>query len=282
MKPWPLRRILRERPPETSVEAFRRADRYRHVGRYVEALELVAHGLALDPNNVTGHLLAAYLHHAARTLDAARGEFRWVLARDPHHARALLGLARLALEEQDVDGCRELLGRALGYYRDFPEAQALMDAMAGAREPAAEAATADVATLERLRLPAAARALLVARHEGHVLVARPPGAHDAAAADTLVRLMRLAAATLGRSGLGPVRRALLEDDADTQFVRTDGDLLVALVLPRTMDVTQGLLEVNRVWAGALHELGLASGAPTPTATPSTASSSSGDSRRRAS
>ena len=276
-----LRRIWgghgRHRQP-TTVEAFQRADRYRRVGRYGEAVELVTYGLTLEPNNVTGHLLAGYLHHAARTLDAARQEFGWVLAHDPYHARALLGLARLAFEQGDVAGCHDLLRRALRYYPDFPEARALLDGIVTPR-PAEPAPAREGARLDRLRLPATGRALLIARHDGHVLAARPGGPQDGESSARLAQVLRLAAATLTRSGCGPLHRAILEDDADALFVRTDGDLFVSLALPRTLEVPQGLLEVNRLWAGALHELGLASVAPPA---PAVAEVATSDSKRRAS
>jgi tetratricopeptide (TPR) repeat protein len=276
-----LRRIWggRGQRASTTVEAFRRAERYRRTGRYAEAVELVTYALTLEPNNVTGHMLAGYLHHAARTHDAARDQFRWVLARDPHHPRALLGLARLALEEGDLVGCHDLLARALRDYPDFPEAKALLDGVATAPPPA-PAPVRTGARLERLRLPNAGRALLIARHDGTVLTARPGGPQDAETSGRLAQVLRLGAATLARAGCGPLHRAVLEDDADALFVRTDGDLFVSLAVPRTLDVTQGLLEVNRLWAGALHELGLASA--TQSAPPATVPAATTDSKRRAS
>ena len=111
------------------TDLFGQADRLRREGRYAEATTLVTSGLALDPNSVTGHLLAAYLHAAQRTIEPAKREFRWVLGRDPVHPRALLGLARLALEEGDLVGCRECLSSALRAYPDFPEARAVLDAL---------------------------------------------------------------------------------------------------------------------------------------------------------
>src|SRR5687767_4891848 len=142
----------------TLVEAFRRADQFRREGRLPEAMKMVTHGLRLDPDNITGHLLAAYLHAAGRAMPLAQAEFHWVLARDPNHARALLGLARIALEEGDPASCRDLLGRALRFYPEFPEAQALLDAVAAPRAPEPPAAVA----VDRLRLPGHGRSLVVA------------------------------------------------------------------------------------------------------------------------
>src|SRR5688500_19317705 len=111
-----LRRMWAPRRALTLVEAFRRADQFRQEGRLPEAMTMVAHGLRLDPDNVTGHLLSAYLHAAGRAMPAAKAEVEWVLARDPNHARALLGLARIALEQGLVESWRGLLGRAPRFY----------------------------------------------------------------------------------------------------------------------------------------------------------------------
>src|SRR5262245_2714708 len=149
------------------TDLFGQADRLRREGRYAEAATLVTSGLALDPNSLTGHLLAAYLHAALRTIEPAKREFRWVLSRDPVHPRALLGLARLALEEGDLVGCRECLSSALRAYPYFPEARAVLDGLTASPRNAAPAAAP--ARLERVRLPGAARALVVMDAHGQVL-----------------------------------------------------------------------------------------------------------------
>lgn len=236
---WNPRRAQR-RP--TPVELFALADRRRRDGRAAEAAQLVAAGLAADPNNLTGHLLAAYLHMAARTIEPARGEFTWILRRDPAHPRALLGLARIALEEGNVDACRESLGHALRLYPDFPEAKALLGATAARPSPAA----VPVSPLERLRVPPLARAMVALDPGGTVLLARPEGTADHC--QRLARTVALATAALRSGGLGAPRRAVLSLGDEAQFVRIDADLVLALVLPGTTPITQGLLEVNRVWA----------------------------------
>jgi tetratricopeptide (TPR) repeat protein len=241
-----LRRMWAPRRALTLVEAFRRADQFRHDGRLPEAMTMVAHGLRLDPDNVTGHLLAAYLHVAGRAMPAAKTEFQWVLTRDPNHARALLGLARIALEQGEVESCRDLLGRALRFYPDFPEAQALLAVVAAA--PVLPAAPAAVA-VDRLRLPAHGRSLVTARHDGVLLGAEPRDVDEGPRAAALARILSVAAAALARCGFGTVRRTVIEDADEAVFARTDGVMLVALTLPRTTAITQGLLEVNRLWAG---------------------------------
>jgi tetratricopeptide (TPR) repeat protein len=270
-----LRRMWAPRRALTLAEAFRKADHFRREGRLPEALKMVAYGLRLDPDNVTGHLLAAYLHAAGRAMGPAKAEFQWVLARDPHHARALLGRARIALEERELVSCRELLGRALRFYPEFPEAQALLDAVAASRAPAPAAA---VAVVDRLRLPDHGRSLVVARHDG-VLVATGPGHVDEGPrAAALARILGVAAAALARCGFGAVRRAIMEDTEDAVFTRTDGTMLVALALPRTTATTQGLLEVNRLWAGVRQV-----DAPASSSAPVTAATTrDGASDRRAS
>jgi tetratricopeptide (TPR) repeat protein len=232
------------------TDLFGQADRLRREGRYTEAATLVTSGLALDPNSITGHLLAAYLHAAQRTIEPAKREFRWVLSRDPVHPRALLGLARLALEEGDLVGCRECLSSALRAYPDFPEARAVLDALTAA-SPTNATPTAAPARLERVRLPAAARALVVVDAQGQVLAERPE-VEDAG--PRLARIAGLAGAALQRAGFGPLRRAIIDDHEQTEFVRSDSTLTLGLALPRTTPIPQGLLEVNRLWGTVQHEL----------------------------
>jgi hypothetical protein len=85
---------------------------------------LVASGLLLDPDNVVGHLLAGSLHPMLREMGKARTSFERLLALEPTHPRALLGLARISLEEGDTGACTDLVRRALARYPDFPEAKA--------------------------------------------------------------------------------------------------------------------------------------------------------------
>ena len=205
------------RRPETAAELFGQADRLRRAGRFGEAAQLVVRGLSLDPASITGHLLAAYLHVARRTIEPARRQFRWVLERDPSHPRALLGLARIALEEGDVEGGREALVRALRAYPDFPEAQALLDGLVTRRSTPSPARP----RLDRLRLPASARALLALSGDGSVIAARPEAA--AAGGRRIARAASLAAAALRRAGFGALRRGIVEDAEETHFLRADAD-----------------------------------------------------------
>lgn len=257
------------RAPLTVAEALRRAEQRRREGRYTEASALVERGLALDPGNVTAHLLAAYLHTARRAPAPAKEEFRWVLGRDPNHARALLGLARIALEEGDARVCHDLLRRALRFYPDFPEAAALMEVFHARETAPAAAKAAPAPRVERLRLPGTGRALIVGRTDGGLIASQPVADDAKDVAEALGRTLRLARAALGRAGLGELHRAITEDGHDAVFTRTDGELFVSLALPRATDPTQGLLDVNRLWSATLHELGLAAGSPAaaPSSTP---------------
>jgi predicted regulator of Ras-like GTPase activity (Roadblock/LC7/MglB family) len=264
-----LRRLWGARRTSVTVaEALRHAEQRRREGRYIEAGELVARVLELDPQNLHAHLLAGYLHAARRAPTPAKAEFRWVLGHDANHPRALVGLARIALEENDARVCHDLLRRALRYYPDFPEAAALLDALhareaSAARTPPAPAA----ARMDRLRLPGGGRALIVGRVDGGLIASLPTTDDAKEVAEAVARVLRLAAGTLGRAGLGAPHRAIVDDDHDAVFIRTDGELVVSLALPRATDPTQGLLDVNRLWAATLHELGLADAPPTSPATP---------------
>ena len=252
------------------AEALRRAEQRRREGRYAEARALVARALELDRDNLHAHLLAAYLHAARRESFAAQAEFRWVLGHDPTHPRALLGLARIALEEHDVAACRDLLRRALRAYHDFPEAAALL-AVVQPRDDATVPAAATIPARPRvqgLRLPGSGRALIVSRADGDLVAAQPiaDDAKDVAAA--VARMLQLGTATLGRAGFGRLHRAIVDDGRDAIFTRTDGEIVVSLALPRATDPPQGLLDLNRLWSAALHELGL--GAASSTTAPEAA------------
>jgi tetratricopeptide (TPR) repeat protein len=253
--------------PLTVPEALRRAEQQRREGRYPEAAALVARALELDPGNLHAHLLAAYLHVARRAPAPAKEEFRWVLGRDANHARALLGLARVALEEGDARTCHDLLRRALRFYPEFPEAAALLEAVR-AREAAPSTTAHAAPRVERLRLPGTARALIVGRADGSLIASQPVADDAKDVIEALARTLRLATAALARAGLGPLHRAIVDDGHDAVFTRTDGELVVSLALPRASDPTQGLLDVNRLWSATLHELGLAATSTVaPPATP---------------
>ena len=126
-------------------------------GASEDAAELVADALIREPASVVGHLLAGSLHMALRESGQARTSFERVLALEPTQPRALLGLARLALEDGEAKTCRDLLSRALARYPDFPGGTRPAGCRAGSRaerRPQARGDTGDRAdgdTRSRLR-----------------------------------------------------------------------------------------------------------------------------------
>ena len=121
------------------------------------------------------------------------------------------------------------------------------------RAPASRPAAPPPATpLERLRLPSLAREFVLLGADGGVLAARPETAAEHS--ERLARAMSLAAAALKSARLGAPRRAIMEVGDESYFVRADPALTLALALPRTTQITQGLLEVNRLWAAAGQEV----------------------------
>jgi tetratricopeptide (TPR) repeat protein len=237
------------------VQLFRRASRYRDDGRFEEAADLVASGLRVEPDSAVGHLLAGSLHAVFREMHLARASFERVLALDPTHPRALLGMARIALEEGDRTASAGYLQRALERYPDFPEATALLDVVTSLEALPAPALTSVVSVrLDRLRAPSECRELLVARADGALLAAQPRGPRIQEATARLTRVCRLGGAMLERARLGGLKHAVLERAEETRFVRTDGTALLSLLLPREPDVTPGLVHLERVWANCTAEL----------------------------
>ena len=167
-----MRGALGTRAPSAS-ELFRQADRLRHEGRSEEATLLVQEGLRRAPTSSAGHLLAGYLHLGARRVEPARASFRTVLALDPDHPRALLGLARIAIESGDPAAARPYLERALQYHSDFPEARALEDMLASWPSDAGD--TVEVAETAQaptgVALPEGTRDAILARLDGTVVFA---------------------------------------------------------------------------------------------------------------
>jgi len=235
--------------PRSAASLFRLADQYRHEGRYEEAAELIAEGLRVAPNIAVGHLLDAYLHVVFREMPAAKTSFRRVLALDPYHPRALFGLARIALEEGDIEGCRPFLDRAIQYFPDFPEAKALQEMVATWSAPATAAPSA-VGTIntERLRLPQSARDLILTHTDGTLVFAQGGEERQRQLALHMTQVYRIASATLARAGLGAMRRGVVESASEMTFVRSDGGVILGIALPRETEVGAGLVQVGRVWA----------------------------------
>lgn len=241
------------RPP-TAVELVHRADRERREGRLEEALTLTQDALAHDPSNLLGHLLAAGLHAAFRRTDLARSEYRAVLRLDRQQPRALLGLARISLEEGDPAACRGLLTEALHVYPDFPEARALLDVVSTMRAPAE--VTATPGRIERLPLPVGSRECVVTRPDGSVVFAYPSAGAAKTLGGHLVRLSRVATATLARAGLGALEEAVIESSAGATYIRSDSRLILALTLPRDVAMGTGHRHLDGLWDRCVAEMGL--------------------------
>jgi tetratricopeptide (TPR) repeat protein len=224
-----------------------------------EAEALVTQALHIDPRNGFALLLSGYLHAAARRSDAARTAFRTVLAMDPDHPRAMLGLAKTDLEAGDVASSRELLERALRFYPDFPEARALLDVVRGLLTGRGEPAPGPLTALQfrQLALPPGTRECMVVGLDGTVLFSHPVSRTRQALADHLVRVAGMASAALGRAGLGAVRRGAIRSNPGTTFLVSDSRVLLALTLPPDAEPAAALREAEALWTRCMDELGAA-------------------------
>ena len=250
---WTARTSGRRSP--TTVQLFRQATLHRNAGRFEEAAALVQRGLHLDPDNVVRLLLAGSVHAVFRETQLAQTAFERVLALDPTHPRALLGMARMALEAGGVGTCADFLRRALGRYPDFPEARALLEAVSHAgADTAPRPAPTSAILVERLRVPQESREALLARIDATLICAQPHGTSTEEVAARTSRLCRLTGALLTRSGLGPLTYAVLEGAAETTFLRADGEIVLSLAFGRDIEISAGLTHVERVWANCHHEL----------------------------
>lgn len=245
-----------ERRLPTSRQIFRQAQRFRDEGRIEEAAARVVSGLLLDRDSVVGHLLAGSLHLMLRERDKARASFERVLALEPTHPRALLGRARIALEEGDTGTSADLLTRALARYPDFPEARALLDVVQGlsAKDGAKGAAPSVAIRADRLRLPAETREALLVRADASLIFAQPRSVRTEEVALRSAKLARIASAMLARAGFGPLRHAVIEGGGETTYLRADHDVLLTLALTGDVKSTAALAHLERVWVNCRSEL----------------------------
>ena len=244
-----LSSFVRPRSP-SAAELFRRADRLRHEGRYREATRLVEQGLRRTPTSAAGHLLAGYLHLAVREVQPAREAFQSVLALDPNHPRALLGLARIAIEGGDPDAARPALERALLYHPDFPEARVLEKMLAV--KTAVHANRAGTWTrpvrARALQLSRDGRDPILARLDGSVVFAQCDEDQKPVLAQHVTQVVRIASATLARAGLGALRRGIIEGAQASTYLQTDVGLVLALTLPSGTSIADGWSALGRLWA----------------------------------
>jgi len=234
----------------SAAELFRRADRLRHEGRYREAARLVEEGLRRAPTSATGHLLAGYLHLAVREVQPAREAFQSALALDPNHPRALLGLARIAIDGGDPDAARGALERALLYHPDFPEARVLEKVLA-ARIAVQGAFAGAQARPIRARAVGPARDgrdPILARLDGTVIFAQCDEGREPVLAQHVIEVVRIASEALARAGLGALRRGVIEGAQASTYLQTDVGLVLALTLPSGTSVADGWSAVEHLSA----------------------------------
>ena len=242
--------IRGKRRTVSSVELLQRAERCRREGRFEEGAALVREALQREPRSTLAHLLTGYLHAALRDPEAAAAAFRAALALDPEHPRAMLGLARIALDRGDAGACRELLERTLRVYPDFPEAHALLEAVGvvpGALTPAAPTTAPAVARLSQVPRPEGSRECFLVRPDGSLVFAHPATATREALGAHLARVVSLAGATLARAGLGPLRHAAVAANPGTTFLEADSRLILALTLPPEVPVAEGQRRATELW-----------------------------------
>jgi tetratricopeptide (TPR) repeat protein len=237
--------------PAAAATLFRRADQYRNEGRYEEAAALVARGLEQDPDSSVGHLLWGYLQAARRDMGPAKLAFQRVLALDRYHPRALLGLARLAIEEGDLRGAQNLLDQALQFYPDFPEAQALREMVASGSniaDPVSAVPSAVIPpTALHEELTGTARDVVVARSDGALVhVVQISEERAKAIAQHLAQVVRIASATLSHAGLAPLRHGVIESDSGATFVLNEGRLILTATEDCGVDPSAGLANVGRL------------------------------------
>jgi tetratricopeptide (TPR) repeat protein len=238
------------------VELLQRAERCRREGRFEEGAALAREALAREPRSTLAHLLAGYLHAALRDPESADTAFRAALALDPEHPRAMLGLARIALERGDVRACRELLERSLRAYPDFPEAHALMGAVGmvpGVAAPEAPSVAVTAARLSQVPRPDKSRECFLMRPDGSLVFAHPATATREALGAHLARVVSLAGATLSRAGLGPLRHAAVATNPGTTFLEADSRLVLALTLPPEVPVMEGQRQATELWKRFVSE-----------------------------
>src|SRR5215470_15306998 len=235
---WHLLGGKRRRP--TSTHMFRQAQRLRDEGRLQDANDLVEAALRREPGNVVGHLLAGSLHMALRETGQARTSFERVLALDATQPRALLGLARIALEEGETAACRELLEIARGLTVDASSKRA--------------ATPNDALRTERLRLPAECREAMFMQSDASLVFAEPRGPRSEAVAAGAVKLARVATAMLERAGFGPLRHAVIEGPAETTYVRADDTALLTLAFDYDVKAESAVAHLERVWGSCRSEI----------------------------
>jgi hypothetical protein len=243
--------------PRGAAGLIRRAEQARRDGHFDEASELVTLALRASPQHVLGHLLLAYLHVASRNPEPAKMAFAHVLSLDSQQPRALLGLARIALDEGDHWSCKAFLERALKFFPEFPEAAALLDAVSGASLPAPRPARellAGATSPALRRTPPGGRDLVLTRDDGSVLLSEVDADRARLVAAHAMQTLRLASTTLARCGLGALRRSVIEFVTEATFTRGEDGLTLSVTLPRGGEVGAGTLAIDNLWTDIVAPL----------------------------
>ena len=230
----------------TPTEIFSQARRVRDRGRFEEAVALVTTGLARDPDSIAGRMLSGSLHVIFREMEPAKADFERVLAADRHQPRALLGLARIALEEGDAARCTLLLRRALERFPDFPEVQALLEVISVQAAAPPRPAPAPEPTHE-LQVPPINHELMLQSPDGALLVAHPSAVSHEASAAHVHQVLQLADAIAVRCGYGTIRRAVLEGAAETVYVRRDASHVLSMMVRTDLDADLVTGHLDRLW-----------------------------------
>ena len=165
-----LERLWRPRgaPGEAAdATASAQADRRRRGGRYAEAAH--ARGSAGWPS--TPATSPATCSRRTCTWPGGRSSrpsrsSGGCSGRDPSHPRALLGLARIALEEGDLDGVPRGARARAARLPGFPGGAARCSTRSPRRRERRRRTPAPPVGWTRLRMPGAARALIVVRADG--------------------------------------------------------------------------------------------------------------------
>jgi tetratricopeptide (TPR) repeat protein len=207
---------------------------------------LLARGLRQAPDSSVGHLLAAYLHVARRQVARAKSEFRRVLALDPYHPRALVGLATICIEEQDLEGAEILLDRALQYYADFAEARTLRATLPGRPRTPDQRTAAPSGSRNEPSAPARERDVVAIRTDGDVVFTSADGDRGRQLAQHLTQVYRTASATLSRAGFGSLRCAAIDTGSCMTFLLRDADLVFSATLEGNVEVGAGLAQIGRL------------------------------------
>ena len=154
-------------------------------------------------------------------------------------------MAKICLEEQDQEGAKALLDRALQYYADFAEAQALRDMVESWPRPQTSSSGArESIPVDGLDAPA--HDFVVVRSDGTALPVRADGNRGGQLAQHAIQVVRMASATMSRAGLGTLQRGAIDTGSHTTFLLSDRDLIVSATFPDTVELDEGVARVARL------------------------------------